>query len=194
MAMLLPLLEGTDGVKKMSKTFNNYIGLREPAPDMFGKCMRIPDELIVKYFEYATDLAGADIDTIKASIAGGGNPKDAKLRLAQEVLKQYWGEQAAQHELEQWDKVHSQKQLPTKEEMPSYAVQAGTQLFRILAESGLAASSSEAKRLVKENAVKFEGEVISDPNHIIYDGSTEGGMDLGILQVSRRKFVFLVKG
>jgi len=194
MAMLLPLLEGTDGVKKMSKSFNNYIGLREPASDMFGKCMRIPDDLIVKYFEYATDLVGADIDAIKTSIAGGGNPKDAKLRLASEVLKQYWGEDAAKHELDQWDKVHSQKQLPTKEEMQSFAVQPGTQLFRILAESGLAASSSEAKRLVKENAVKFEGEVISDPNHVLYEAASDGGADLGVLQVSRRKFVFLVKG
>ncbi len=194
MAMLLPLLEGTDGVKKMSKTFNNYIGLREKASDMFGKCMRIPDELVIKYFEFTTNLAGKEIDEIKESLDKGGNPKDAKLRLAAQVVTQYWGQEAATKELEQWDKLHSQKLLPAKEEMPSHAVKPGTALFRILTESGLSASSSEAKRLVFEGAVKFRGEPIYDPNLIIFNESESWEhADLGPLQVGRRKFRFLVR-
>jgi len=194
MAMLLPILEGTDGIRKMSKTYDNYIGLREAPEDMFGKCMRIPDDLIGKYFDFTTDLSGAEIDRIKDELKGGGNPKDAKLRLAKQVVLQYWGEEAAGQELEKWEKVHSQKQLPDKEEMPSHVVKPGTAIFRVLVESGLAASSSEAKRLVNEGAVRFCEQVVSDPNHVLVAEGTLPNTELGPLQVGRRKFRFLISG
>jgi tyrosyl-tRNA synthetase len=194
MAMLLPILEGTDGVRKMSKTYDNYIGLREAPEDMFGKCMRIPDDLIGKYFDFTTGLSGAEIDRIKDELKGGGNPKDAKLRLAKQVVFQYWGEEAAGQELEKWEKVHSQKQLPDKDEMPSHVVKPGTAIFRVLVESGLAASSSEAKRLVNEGAVRFCEQVVSDPNLILVPEGTTSNTELGPLQVGRRKFRFLISG
>jgi tyrosyl-tRNA synthetase len=194
LAMLLPILEGTDGIRKMSKSYDNYIGLREEPENMFGKCMRIPDKLIGKYFELATDLKGAEIDAIKRELEAGGNPKDAKLGLAGQIVLQYWGKAAADQELDKWHKVHSQKQLPSKDEMPSHAVKPGTPLFRVLVESGLATSSSEAKRLVNDKAVRFLEETISDPNHVLVPEGQRPGHDLGPLQVGRRKFRFLVSG
>jgi tyrosyl-tRNA synthetase len=194
MAMLLPILEGTDGIRKMSKTYDNYIGLREAPEDMFGKCMRITDDLIGKYFDFTTDMPGAEIDRIKEELKGGANPKDAKLRLAKQIVLQYWGEDAAKQELEKWEKVHSQKQLPDKEEMPPHVVKSGTPLFRVLAESGLATSSSEAKRLVNEGAVRFCEQVISDPNHVLIPEGSTPAKELGPLQVGRRKFRLLLSG
>jgi tyrosyl-tRNA synthetase len=191
MAMLLPILEGTDGVRKMSKTYDNYIGLRDEPENMFGKCMRIPDDLIGKYFDFTTDLSGAEIDRIKEELASGGNPKNAKLQLAKQIVLQYWGEASADQELEKWDKVHSQKQLPGKEEMPSYVVKAETPLFRVLVESGLASSSSEAKRFINEGAVRLSEQIISDPNQILVPEGHEKDKELGVLQVGRRKFRFL---
>lgn len=187
MAMLLPLLEGTDGVKKMSKSYGNYIGLKEPPSEMFGKCMRIPDTHILKYFEMTTTLSGAQIDEIEAKhLKEGGNPKDAKIKLAHQIVLQYHGEEAAQKALDEWNKVHSEGQAP--DDMPSHVVTPGTAIFRILADSKLTSSSSEAKRLVQEGGVKLDGEVIKDPNHqiTVNNGSSH------VLQVGRRKFVKLV--
>jgi len=194
MAMLLPILEGTDGVRKMSKTYDNYVGLRDEPENMFGKCMRIPDDLIGKYFDFTTDLAGSEIDRIKEELKGGGNPKNAKLALARQIVLQYWGQEAADQELEKWDKVHSQKQLPGKDEMPSHVVKAGTPLFRVLVESGLASSSSEAKRFINEGAVKLSEQPISDPNLVLVAEGDEKGKELGVLQLGRRKFRMLYSG
>lgn len=189
LAMLLPLLEGTDGVQKMSKSYGNYIGLKEPPTEMFGKCMRIPDSHILKYFEMTTSLTGAEIDQIEAKhLRDGGNPKDAKMKLAHQIVLQYHGEEAANKTLDEWNKVHSEGQAP--EDMPSHVVQSATAIFRILADSKLAPSSSEAKRLVQDGGVKLDGEVIKDPNHqiAVNNGNSH------VLQVGRRKFVKLVAG
>ena len=100
LVMLMPLLEGTDGEKKMSKSYGNYIALKDPPADMFGKCMRIPDNLIIKYFTLVTSLTSKEISTIKASLSQGANPKDAKLHLAKQMVSQYYGPLAAELELE----------------------------------------------------------------------------------------------
>lgn len=186
MAMLLPLLEGTDGVKKMSKSYNNYIGLKDSASDMFGKCMRIPDELIIKYFELTTSLTGKEIDDIGNSLKQGGNPKDAKEHLAWQVVNQYHGKEAADLARDEWSKVHSQKQLP--DDMPLYTVSAPTPVFRLMVETKLASSSGEAKRLAQEGGVRLSGEQVKDPNHVV---EVRPGADI-VLQVGRRKFVKLV--
>lgn len=193
LALLLPLLEGTDGVKKMSKSYNNYIALTDPPAEMFGKCMRIVDELIVKYFELATTLSGKEIDQIKSELAGGNNPKDLKLRLAKQISSQYWGEVAAEQELNNWERVHSQRQLPAQDEIPAHAVKPGTPLFRILVESGLASGTSEAKRLIKEGSVQYSGQVVTDPN-LILSPVAPGEGTANVLQVGRRKFRSLIPG
>ncbi len=188
MAMFLPLLEGTDGVKKMSKTYNNYIALKDQPDDMFGKCMRIPDELIIKYFELASSFTGKEIDEVKEMLEKGGNPKDAKEKLGQRLVLQYHGEAAAEAALATWKKVHSEKQVP--DDMPSHTVSEPTALFRLMVDSKLSAGSGEAKRLVQEGGVRINGEQVKDPNQQI---SVENGSEL-VLQVGRRKFVKLVSG
>lgn len=185
MAMLLPLLEGTDGVKKMSKSYGNYIALKEPPSDMFGKTMRIPDQLIVKYFELATTLTGKEIDDIKAHLESGGNPKDAKERLALQIVSQYHGADAAQAALSEWHKVHSEKQAP--DEMPLHAMTAPTQLFRLLVDCKMAGGTGEAKRLVQEGGVRLDGEQVKDPMQEVAVPPSSGR----VLQVGRRKFVRL---
>jgi tyrosyl-tRNA synthetase len=188
LAMLLPLLEGTDGEKKMSKTYNNYIGLKDEPADMYGKCMRIPDELIVKYFDLATALSGAEIDAIKADLDRGGNPKLAKERLGQELVRLYHGESAAEAAHVEWNKVHSQKQVP--DDMPSHMVAQPTALFRLVSETGMASSSGEAKRLIQEGGVRLDGEQVKDPNFVVEIAAGTSK----ILQVGRRKFVRLEAG
>lgn len=188
MAMLLPLLEGTDGVKKMSKTYNNYIALKDSPDDMFGKCMRIPDELIIKYFELASSFTGKEIDEVKEMLEKGGNPKDAKEKLGQRLVLQYHGEAASEAALATWKKVHSEKQVP--DDMPSHTVTEPTALFRIMVDAKLCGGSGEAKRLVQEGGVRINGEQVKDPNQQV---SVENGSDL-VLQVGRRKFVKLISG
>jgi tyrosyl-tRNA synthetase len=187
MAMLLPLLEGTDGVKKMSKSYNNYVGLKEDPQEMFGKCMRIPDELILKYFELTTTLAGHEVDKIEAEhLKEGGNPKDAKLKLAKQVVFQYHGAEAAEQALKEWQQVHSQGQLP--DEMPIFKIEEDQALFRVLTLAGLVSSNAEAKRLIQEGGVKLNGETVKDPNLVV----SLQGADTSVVQVGRRKFVKVV--
>lgn len=186
-AMLLPLLEGTDGVKKMSKSYGNYIGLKEPPNEMFGKCMRIPDELILKYLELTTTFTGTQIDEIEGlHLKEGGNPKDAKLKLAAQIVDQYHGTGTGQKQLEEWNKVHSEGQAP--DDMPSYTVAVPTALFRVMVDSKLAGGTAEAKRLVQDNGVRLDGETVKDANQLI--GLKPG--EIKVLQVGRRKFARLV--
>ncbi|MBK9142164.1 MAG: tyrosine--tRNA ligase [Candidatus Melainabacteria bacterium] len=182
-ALLLPLLEGTDGIKKMSKTYDNYIALKDEPGDMFGKCMRIPDHLIVKYYELATNLSGAAIDRIKKELDSGINPKEIKLDLAKQIVAQYHGEQTAAITHEEWIRVHSEKQLP--EDMPEQEVENGLALFRVLAATGLASGSGVAKRKVADGGVRIDGEQITDPNFTV---NIEAGASV-VLQVGRRNFV-----
>jgi tyrosyl-tRNA synthetase len=195
LVMLMPLLEGTDGEKKMSKSFNNYIALKDTPADMFGKCMRIPDNLIIKYFNLTTTLSGKEISTLEAELAQGANPKDIKLKLAQQMVSQYHGSAAAQLELENWDKLHSQRALPDINDIPVHDVQPNTPLFRILVEANLASGTGEAKRLISEGSVKFNGHVVLDPNatlgHLCEDARQARHTGENILQIGRRKFVSL---
>ncbi len=186
LAMLLPLLEGTDGVKKMSKSYGNYIGLKDEPYDMFGKCMSIQDSQIVKYFELATTLSGKEVDAVKDALSTGGNPRDAKMQLAQQIVRQYHGEQAAVDAVNQWNQVHVQNQAPS--EMPSFNLSGATPLFRLMTDSGLAKSNGDAKRLVQNGGVKLDGVQIQDPNHVV---SLDPGAKT-VLQVGRRQFVEVV--
>lgn len=185
-ALLLPLLEGTDGVKKMSKSYDNYIALKDEPNNMFGKAMRIPDELIIKYFELATTLSGAEIDAIDKGIKEGANPKDAKVRLAAQLVEQYHGKDAAEKAKAEWDKVHS-KGDGVPDDIPEFSVKEPTAVFRLLVDSKLVESGGQAKRLVGEGGVRLDGEQVKDPNQSIALGPGESK----VLQVGRRKFVRL---
>lgn len=183
LAMLLPLLEGTDGVQKMSKSYNNYIALKDSPSNMFGKCMRIPDSLIVKYFELTTTFSGKELDAVAEELKNGANPKDLKERLGRQVVQQYHGAESAEKALKEWQKVHSEKSLP--DEMPLLVMPGPIALAKLLVQTNMAASGAEAKRLVGEGAVRIDGNTEKDPNCVIDPGS---GKEL-VLQVGRRKFL-----
>lgn len=183
LAMLLPLLEGTDGVKKMSKSYGNYIALKDEPNDMYGKCMSIPDALIVKYFELATTLPGCEVDGVKAALESGGNPRDAKARLAEQIVRQYHGDETAKEATDQWDQVHRKNEPPSQ--MPTHTVSGATPLFRLLTDSKLSDSNGKSKRLIQEGGVKLDGTQITDPNFEV--DLTSGAS--AVLQVGRRQFV-----
>lgn len=182
LGMFLPLLEGTDGVQKMSKSYGNYIALNDEPTEMFGKCMRIPDDLILKYFELTTTFTGAEIDAIGADMKAGANPKLMKEKLGHQIVKQYHGADKADAALNEWKKVHSEKQIP--DEIDEHVIAAQAQLFRIMVDAKMAGSGSEAKRLVQEGAVRVDGEQVRDPNQLLpLPGSAP------VVQVGRRKFL-----
>ncbi len=186
LGMFLPLLEGTDGVQKMSKSYNNYISLKDEPNDMFGKCMRIPDELIVRYFELTTTLTGAEIDAITEQLKNGSNPKDMKEKLGHQIVRQYHGEENADKALAEWKKVHSAKQMP--DDIPSHnsSMSKETTLAKALQEVGFAASGGEAKRLCADGAVRVDGEQIKDPQKKLGEISQTPEI---VLQRGRRDFI-----
>jgi tyrosyl-tRNA synthetase len=183
LGMFLPILEGTDGVQKMSKSYNNYIALNDEPTEMFGKCMRIPDSLILRYFELTTTLTGAEIDKIDADMKAGANPKVMKEMLGHQIVKQYHGEEKANHALEEWKRVHSEKQVP--DDIEEHAVSAPTMLFRILVDTKMVASGGEAKRLIAEGAVRVDGEQVRDANLSLPANAGESV----VIQIGRRKFI-----
>jgi tyrosyl-tRNA synthetase len=186
--MTLPLLEGTDGAKKMSKSYDNYIGLDDSAQEMFGKIMSIPDELIAKYFILCTDVAGEEIIQMEKEMASGGlNPRDAKARSAFEIVKIYHGEGAAKKTEEEFDRVFQRKELPEKVE--TFRVDKPEMpIVELLVLAKFATSKSEARRLIVQGGVKINQEKIIDTEAII--GISEEGV---IIQVGSRRFAKLTK-
>ncbi|MEO0162105.1 MAG: tyrosine--tRNA ligase [candidate division WOR-3 bacterium] len=165
--MTLPILEGTDGVRKMSKSFGNYIGITEPPKEMFGKVMSIPDELITKYFELTTDAFPHKIEEIRTGLQEGIlNPRDAKFELAKTLVRMYHSAQAAEESAREFEKVFSKKELPT--DLSEF--KAGVQEINIvdlLVKTGLMPSRAEAKRKIKEGAIDINGNTIKDINHTV---------------------------
>ncbi len=184
-ACLLPLLEGTDGIKKMSKSYDNYISLKDEPNDMFGKVMRIPDALITKYYELSTTLTGEEIDRIREALEAGTKHMESKLELANHIVALYGGDESARAARDHWDKVHSKREAP--DEIPDFQLSGSQQIFRILVDAGLSESAAMAKRLVKEGGVRLDGEKLSDPNYEVAIENIDGK----VLQVGRRKFIRL---
>jgi tyrosyl-tRNA synthetase len=181
------ILEGLDGKQKMSKSLNNYIGLTDEPLEMYGKIMSIPDELIIKYYRLCTDFNKKDIDQIDHSIKSGKmNPRDAKAKLALEIVKIYHNEKDAQAASEEFDRIFKMKQMPEKIseiklKLPSYL------LPDLLVSTNLVKSKSESRRLIDQGGVKIDGDVIRDRDKKI---KIKNGM---ILQVGKRKFAKIVK-
>ena len=164
--LMTPILEGLDGVQKMSKSLNNAIGINEPPAEMYGKLMSISDELMWKYFLFLTDLRGSDVEALKADVAAGKlHPMEAKKRLARSITADFHGAEAAQSADENWAKMFQQKgEAEDLEEVAiSLADVAGAEpkqirLPKLLVHLGLAASGAEANRKIAEKAVKLDGE------------------------------------
>ena len=162
----LPLLEGLDGVQKMSKSLGNYVGITEPPGEMFGKLMSISDPLMLRYFELLTDITPGELAQLQADLASGAkHPRQVKEDLAVALVTRYHGQQAAKEAAREFARLFREKALP--EEIEELAVLAGGPklwLPKVLVEAGLAASTSEARRLITQGGVQVEGEKVADPN------------------------------
>ncbi len=163
-AMLMPILEGLDGKQKMSKSLGNYIGLTDPPNQMYGKVMSISDELIIRYFKLATELPKEEIREIERKMKEGIlNPRDAKARLAREIVKIYHGEEASIRAEEEFNRIFRNKELP--EEVQEVIInEPKIWIVKLLTLVGAAKSNSEAKRLISQGAVEINGSRIEDIN------------------------------
>lgn len=180
--LTVPILEGLDGVEKMSKSFNNYIGLTETAKSMYGKTMSIPDNMIIKYFELATEVPLEEIDELKKALEEGENPRNVKMRLAREIVTLYHDEKSAQEAEQEFVEIFSNKGLP--EEIESIKLKKPNwKIVDLLLETKLVASKGEGRRLIEGGGVKLDGEKVA---------SIEEEVDITkekLIQAGKRKFI-----
>jgi len=184
-AVIMPLLEGTDGVQKMSKSLGNYVGIDEPPQEMFGKLMSITDDLMWRYYELLSDLAPADIALMRERAErGGDNPRDFKAVLAKRVITDFHSREAADAAEDEFNRRFRNKEVPDEIEERPLAAQVW-KLPRLLVETGLAPSMAEARRLVEQGGVRLEGERVSRP-----DAEVEVAAGRAVLiQVGKRRFL-----
>ncbi|MEO6938982.1 MAG: tyrosine--tRNA ligase [Candidatus Kapaibacterium sp.] len=178
-----PLIEGTDGERKMSKSYGNSINFTDSPDDMFGKTMSIPDPLIHKYFVYTTNAK--DLDAIKASLESGKeNPRDLKVRLAKEIIAGFYDTEKADEAYERFKTMFVKKEVP--DDIPEFSLGSNSAigLVDLMAEHSLAPSRSEARRLIEAGAVTLSGEKVSDPKALLTP--TVDGV---VLKVGKRKFL-----
>lgn len=165
--VMLPILEGTDGVRKMSKSFSNYVGITESPKNMFGKLMSIPDELIIKYFELTTDTFPHKIEEYRMALHEGSiNPRDVKFDLAKTIVRMYHSAKVAQKAAADFEKVFSKKELP-KQIKEFKANQKEINLIDLLVEAKLMSSRGEAKRKVREGAIDIDGKRVKNIKQIV---------------------------
>lgn len=189
MVLLVPLLEGTDGIIKMSKSYPDHcISLTDSPKDMLGKIMSIPDTLITRYYELLTDFSYEEIEEIKKELDSGMvNPRDYKMKLAKIIVSEYYSVEDSQKAEEEFINIFRNKGIPSEIEV--FDVSEGTLLVDFIAENNLAASKSEAKRLIQGGGVKIDNQKVSDIQHKI-EFNDKKSM---ILQVGKRKFAELNK-
>ncbi|TMP40380.1 tyrosine--tRNA ligase [Pseudoalteromonas citrea] len=182
--LMMPLLEGTDGVQKMSKSLGNYIGITDAPTDMFGKVMSISDELMWRYYELLSALSLDDIAALKQEVANGRNPRDIKIDFAKEMIARFHSEEDAQAAHQDFIQRFQKNALP--DDIPEMTIEIAEQttfITALLKEAGLVASTSEAMRMIKQGAVKLNGEEkVTDTKLAIEKGTT------AIYQVGKRKF------
>jgi tyrosyl-tRNA synthetase len=179
----LPLLEGLDGLQKMSKSLGNYVGITEPPGEMFGKLMSISDELMWRYFDLLSFRSNGEIADLKADMAGGRNPRDIKFLLCEEIIERFHSREAAVAAREEFISRFQRGQMP--EEMPEKSLETGGEGIGIaaaLSQCSLTSSNSDAFRMIQQGGVKINGEKISDRTLRLDPGFA------GVLQVGKRKF------
>ncbi|MEO2267015.1 tyrosine--tRNA ligase [Pseudoalteromonas pernae] len=182
--LMMPLLEGTDGVQKMSKSLGNYIGITDAPNDMFGKIMSISDDLMWRYYELLSALSIEQIEALKGEVANGVNPRDIKIKLAKEIIARFHSEEAAQQAHDDFTQRFSKNALPDDIEELSLSVdEQEVMITALLKDAGLVASTSEAIRMIKQGAVKIDGETkVTDSKLMIAKGTT------AVYQVGKRRF------
>jgi tyrosyl-tRNA synthetase len=180
--LMMPLLEGTDGINKMSKSLGNYIGINEAPQEIFGKMMSISDDLMWRYFELLSFRAPEDIACYKREVGEGRNPRDIKVMLAQEIVGRFCGRRAAESALVDFETRFKQNAIPDDIPESRLAVGAGMPIAQVLRQVGLTASTSEAFRMIEQGGVRIDGEKVSDRNLVLR------GQQTIVLQIGKRKF------
>lgn len=186
-AITMPILEGLDGVNKMSKSLGNYIGINEHPNEIYGKSMSIPDELMIRYYELVTDMSIEELEDLKQKYSDGLiHPRDLKMQLAHTLVRLYHGQQAADAAQEEFIKVFQHRDLPTDIPEVNFLSREEVWLPKLLVQCGLAASNSEAKRAILAGAVKIDGEKITNVDANIYINENM------IIQNGKRKFAKVI--
>ncbi len=181
--LTMPLLEGLDGVNKMSKSYGNYVGINEPPREIFGKLMSVSDALMWRYYELLSFRSNAEIMRLKEEVAGGRNPRDVKVLLAQEIVQRFHSHQAAEEALADFEARFRQGAIPDDIEEISVACGAvGIGIAQVLKQAGLTGSTSEALRMIEQGGVRLDGEKVSDRALLLRKDRTV------VLQVGKRKF------
>ncbi len=182
----MPILEGLDGVEKMSKSLNNYIGIDEPPDDMFGKVMSISDELMWRYYELLTDINYGDI---RGDVESGKiHPKKAKSDLAKDIISEYYGKDPAEKAAQNFEAVFAKKQIP--EDIPEYGFDSEKMsVIDLILKAGFAGSTSDARRLIKQKAVSLDGEKVDNIKEVIILSREKR-----VLKVGKRKFCKVFRG
>ena len=181
--LTLPLLEGLDGVNKMSKSLDNYVGITEAPAEMFGKLMSISDPLMWRYYELLSFRPLDEIARLKRECAEGRNPRDAKVELAQEIVARFHSRQAAETALAEFESRFRDHAMP--DSMPEVTLHSGGQglaLPQLCKQAGLTVSTSEAMRLIEQRGLKVDGEVVADKTRVVAAGTTV------VIQAGKRKF------
>ncbi|MBX3023139.1 MAG: tyrosine--tRNA ligase [Bdellovibrionales bacterium] len=184
--LTVPILEGLDGVQKMSKSLDNYIAVEDTPRDMFGKSMRVSDELMLRYYELLTDISVEELAQLRADLSGGiKHPRAVKVELGRLLVERFHGPEAAQRAVEEFDRIFVDKGLPDEIPIKSIPAQAGVSICKLMVEVGLAASNGEGKRLIEGRAVERDGEKITDPQMKV--DLTVG--ESFVLKAGKKKFV-----
>lgn len=178
--LTMPILEGLDGVQKMSKSLNNYIGINDAPDDMFGKLMSISDDLMWRYFELLSFRPVSEIELFKTDIEQGKNPRDIKFLLAEEIIERFHDRAAADKARENFISRFQKGVIP--DEMPEFSFPADTPVANLLKDAELVKSTSEAMRMIKQGAVKIDGEKVADSKQTFASGCTF------VFQVGKRRF------
>jgi tyrosyl-tRNA synthetase len=187
--LTMPILVGLDGHRKMSKSLGNYVGITEAPGEMFGKMMSIPDELMWSYYELVTDRTPQEIAVLKNEVSGGAlHPMDLKMKLAQEVIADFYGEDAARKAAENFQRVFRDRQAPEESPIVKLGKGPARKLTALLVDLKLAPSKAEAERLIKQKAVEIDGVTIEDPRKDI-DLSKPSEF---LLRAGKKKFVKVV--
>ncbi|HEX7081729.1 MAG TPA: tyrosine--tRNA ligase [Gammaproteobacteria bacterium] len=181
--MTMPLLEGLDGVNKMSKSLGNYVGITDPPEEMFGKLMSISDELMWRYFDLLSFRPLAEIEKLRREAREGRNPRDIKFLLASEIVARFHDTASAEHALRRFVEIHRNRNTPDDLPLERIAADGGSLgIAHLLKRAGLVASTSEAFRLIDQGAVRLDGERVSDRALAV------GAGDAHVLQVGKRRF------
>jgi tyrosyl-tRNA synthetase len=177
--LMMPLLVGLDGEKKMSKSANNYIGVSEAPSEMFGKIMSISDDLMWSYYELLSFRPLEELQQFKADVANGKNPRDIKILLAKEIIARFHSEADADAAEQEFINRFQKGAMP--DEMPEFEFEAGIAIANLLKDAGLVGSTSDALRMIKQGAVKQDGEKLDDAKLVPEVGTS-------VYQVGKRKF------